>query len=143
MNTEKSLLSSAMEKELMRWHYDVYEKKEQTQFSDSLWLEQGFMIRFQHDYQKEWILRTSKTYRRMLPDNERRIWIWWKDNVNHINFLDNDWINDTRDSLMQQHIKGSRDSMYVFNRIQTSRGDYNISKRKITWLRNFRDLVHD
>ena len=113
MNTEKSLLSSAMEKELMRWHYDVYEKKEQTQFSDSLWLEQGFMIRFQHDYLKGVDTTNFQTYRRLLPDNERRIWIWWKDNVNHINFLDNDWINDTRDSLMQQHIKGSRDSMYV------------------------------
>lgn len=113
MNTEKSLLSSAMEKELIRWHYDVYEKKEQTQFSDSLWMEQGFMIRFQHDYLKGVDTTNFQTYRRLLPDNERRIWIWWKDNVNHINFLDNDWINDTRDSLMQQHIKGSRDNMYV------------------------------
>ncbi len=113
MNTEKSLLSSAMEKELIRWHYDVYEKKEQTQFSDYLWMEQGFMIRFQHDYSKGVDTTNFQTYRRLLPDNERRIWIWWKDNVNHINFLDNDWINDTRDSLMQQHIKGSRDNMYV------------------------------
>lgn len=112
-NSESALLASVIEKELWRWHYEVYDKKEQTQFSDTLWQDNGFSVRFQHDYIKGVDTTDFQTYRRMLPDNERRIWIWWKDNVNDISFVDNDWINATRDSLMQQYLKGSRDNMYV------------------------------
>lgn len=113
MNSEQALLSSALEKELLRWKYDVYEKKEQTQYSDSLWQDYGFKVRFQHDYVKGVDTLDFQTYRRLLPDNERRMWIWWKDEVNDIGFLDNDWINATRDSLLQEYFKGSRENMYV------------------------------
>lgn len=113
LNSEEVLLSNALERELMRWNWDVYEKKEQTHLSDSLWKNHGFKIRFQHDYLPGVDTLDFKTYRRLLPDNERRIWIWWKDNVSDISFLDNDWINATRDSLLQQYFKGSRDNMYM------------------------------
>ncbi len=112
-NSEQALLSSALEKELQRWNWDVYEKKEQTQYSDSLWDDHGFMVRFQHDYYKGVDTLNFQTYRRLLPDNERRMWIWWKDNVTDISFLDDDWINATRDSLLQTYFKGSRDNQYV------------------------------
>lgn len=112
-NSEQALLSSALEKELKRWDYFVYEKKEQTQYSDSLWDEHGFKVRFQHDYIKSVDTTNFTTYRRDLPNNTRWMWIWWKDDVNDISFIDNDWINNTRDSLMQQYIKGSRDDNYV------------------------------
>ena len=51
-NTENALLSNALDKELLRWNWFVYEKKEQTQYSDSLWNDHGFMVRIQHDYIK-------------------------------------------------------------------------------------------
>jgi len=112
-NSESALLSSALEKELTRWTWEVYDKKEQTQYSDSLWQEHGFMVRFQHDYYKGVDTTDFQTYRRLLPDNERRVWIWWKNDVNDISFLDDDWINATRDSLMQEYFKGSNDNQYV------------------------------
>lgn len=112
-NSEQVLLSNALEKELQRWTWDVYEKKEQVQYTDSLWNEHGFSIRIQHDYIKRVDTTEFQTYRRYLPNNDRWIWVWWKDGVNDISFLDDDWINSTRDSLMQQYIKGSTDSMYV------------------------------
>lgn len=112
-NSEQVLLSNALEKELQRWKWEVYEKKEQVQFTDSLWNEEGFSVRFQHDYIKRIDTTDFKSYRRYLPQNDRWVWIWWKNDVTDISFLDNDWINSTRDSLTQQYIKGSTDSMYV------------------------------
>ncbi len=112
-NTENSLLSNMLKKELKRWEYFVYEKKEQTQYSDSLWNDHGFKVRIQHDYQKNIDTLNFISYRRFLPQNDRWMWIWWKNDVDDISFLDNDWINATRDSLSQHYIKGARDSMYV------------------------------
>ena len=112
-NSESALLTSALDKELLRWNYFVYEKKEQTQYTDSLWQNYGFSVRFQHDYAKSVDTTDFQTYRRYLPENDRWIWVWWKDGVSDISFLDNDWINQTRDSLMQQYIKGSTEDMYI------------------------------
>lgn len=130
-NAENSLTKSALDKELLRWHYEVYDKKEQIQYSDTLWQEAGFSIRFQHDYYKGVDTTDFQTYRRMLPDNERRIWIWWKDNVNDISFLDNDWINTTRDSLMQQYFKGSRDNQYVTTEYRRPVETYSFQKGRL------------
>lgn len=113
INSERALLSDILERELERWEYEVYRKKEQTQLSDSLWNRYGFKVRFQHDYQAGVDTTDFLTYRRYLPENDRWIWIWWKDNVSGINFLDDDWINATRDSLSQIYIKGSGDDTYV------------------------------
>lgn len=112
-NTEKSLLSNMLQKELKRWNYFVYEKKERTDLSDSLWKNHGFKVRFQHDYHKNIDTLNFQSYRRFLPQNDRWMWIWYKDNVNDISFLDDEWIIATRDSLSRHFIKGSRDSMYV------------------------------
>jgi hypothetical protein len=112
-NTEQSLLSNMLKKELKRWTYFVYEKKEQTNLSDSLWKKHGFKVRFQHDYDKHVDTLNFITYRRPLPQNDRWMWIWWKDNVKNISFLDDEWIIATRDSLSKIYIKGARDSMYV------------------------------
>ena len=92
-NTESALLSNALDKELLRWNWFVYEKKEQTQYSDSLWNDHGFMVRIQHDYIKRIDTTNFISYRRFLPENDRWMWVWWKDNVKAINFLDDDWIN--------------------------------------------------
>ncbi len=113
LNSEQALLSSMLDKELNRWTEYVYEKKEQTQYSDSLWNLHGFKVRFQHDYRKGVDTLNFVSYRRELPNNDRWMWVWWKDNVTDIGFLDDDWINKTRDSLSQQYIKGSKDSSFV------------------------------
>lgn len=112
-NTENSLLSNMLDKELRRWEYFVYEKKEVTEYSDSLWQNRGFKVRFQHDYIKNIDTLNFISYRRALPQNDRWMWIWYQDDVNDISFLDEDWIISTRDSLQKEFIKGARDSMYV------------------------------
>ncbi|MBK98076.1 MAG: DUF4837 domain-containing protein [Balneola sp.] len=112
-NTETALLTNALDKELLRWNWFVYEKKEQTQYSDSLWNDHGFMVRIQHDYIKRIDTTNFISYRRFLPDNDRWMWVWWQDDINDISFLDDDWINRTRDSLNQQFIKGRTDSMFI------------------------------
>lgn len=112
-NTDETLVNDLLEKEFKRWEYFVYEKKEQTQYSDSLWNDHGFKVRIQHDYIKNVDTLNFISYRRFLPQNDRWMWVWWKDDVKDITFIDNEWINSTRDSLSQQFIKGAKDSMYV------------------------------
>lgn len=112
-NTENSLLNNMLAKELKRWEYFVYEKKEPTYLSDSLWVNRGFKVRFQHDYIKNIDTLNFLSYRRALPQNDRWMWIWYKDNVKDISFLDDEWIVSTRDSLSKIYIQGARDSMYV------------------------------
>lgn len=112
-NTERSLISNILERELERWTYEVYEKKEQIQYSDSLWENHGFKVRIQHDYLASVDTTNFKTFRRPLPINDRWMWIWWKDDVRDISFLDKDWINATRDSLSQIYIKGTNEDNYV------------------------------
>ena len=108
-NSERALLGDILERELLRWTYDVYEKKEQTQISDSMWINHGFKVRIQHDYIPNVDTTDFMTFRRHLPQNDRWMWVWWKDGVKDINFLDDDWINATRDSLNQLYVKGNAD----------------------------------
>lgn len=112
-NTGESLIEPFLQKELKRWTHFVYAKKEQVQYSDSLWDEHGFKVRIQHDYYKNVDTLNFISYRRFLPQNDRWMWVWWKDNVTDASFLNSEWINATRDSLSQQFIKGGRDDMYV------------------------------
>lgn len=112
-NTENSLLSNMLEKELKRWEYFVYEMKEQTQLSDSLWENYGYRVRIQHDYIPNIDTLDFNSYRRYLPQNDRWMWTWHMDDVSDISFLDNEWIIATRDSLQELYIKGARDDMYV------------------------------
>lgn len=112
-NAGNSLVKSLDEKEVERWKYEMYDRGEQVALSDSLWDKYGFEFRVQHDY--KWHIDTTRfiSFRRYLPDNDRWIWIWWKNEVKNINPVDEDWINNKRDSLMQIYIRGSRDSSYV------------------------------
>src|SRR5699024_2508456 len=50
---------------------------------------------------------------RLLPENSRWFWAWWKSGVRDISYLDNDWINAKRDSLTKKWIRGTRDSSYI------------------------------
>jgi hypothetical protein len=113
-NTEESLLDNMLDKELRRWEYFVYEKMELTHFSDSLWENKGFKVRFQHDYRIGIDTLNFQSYRRALPENDRWMWIWYKDGVEDPSFITADWINATRDSLNEHFIKGAREeTMHV------------------------------
>jgi hypothetical protein len=46
---------------------------------------------------------------------------WWQDNVEGIGFLNKDWINATRDSLLQRHIQGTREGSYVTTEYRSPR----------------------
>lgn len=111
--SERSLRADIFKKEMERWEYDIYDRLEQTHYSDSLWNDYGWKFRIQHDYIKNIDSLNFVSYRRSLEQNDRWIWAWWKDDVQNINFLDSEWINTTRDSLMQQWIRGSRDGSFV------------------------------
>ena len=120
-NSEVTLTESLLEKELERWKTEIYERGEQFELEDSLWTNAGWKIRIQHD----WIRSIDTTYtnnqetnhfftmRRPLPNNDRWFWAWWKEDVENVNFLDDEWINAKRDSLMEKWIRGTRDSSYV------------------------------
>lgn len=100
-------------KVIERWKNEVYERGEQTALADSIWNKQGWRIRVQHDY--KWHVDTTNfiSMRRFLPENDRWIWGWSKENVDNIEEIGREWINQKRDSLMKKFVKGSRDSSYV------------------------------
>jgi hypothetical protein len=120
-NSEKKLTDNLLNKEFQRWNEEVYEQGEKVELADSIWTNHGWKIRIQHD----WLKNIDTTYtengeeshfltmRRVLPENNRWFWAWWKDDVKDISYLDNNWINTKRDSLMKTWIRGSRDSSYV------------------------------
>lgn len=120
-DTEQTLVSSLMEKEFKRWQYEIYDSGEQKALGDSLWQDYGWKIRIQHD----WMIGIDTTFndhgsranfltmRRPLPDNDRWFWAWWKDSVRTVDFIDKEWINAKRDSLMEKWIRGTREASYV------------------------------
>ncbi len=113
LNNEERIVQSAVNVELARWEQSVYRRHEQTQLSDELWEKYGWKVRMQHDYIQTVDTLNVVSFRRSLPDNDRWMWGWWKDGVENTDFVDQDWINATRDSLMEQYIQGSRDGSYV------------------------------
>ena len=112
-NSERSIISDVFERELLRWEEDVYDRLEQTQYSDSLWDAYGWKVRIQHDYIKNIDTLNFVTFRRSLIDNDRWMWAWWQDDVDNISFLDNNWINAKRDSLLETWIRGTREDSYT------------------------------
>lgn len=120
-STEESLVSSLMEKEIARWTYDIYERGENLALEDSLWQNHGWKIRIQHDWEKNIDTTYTQngktnhviTMRRPLPDNDRWFWAWWINDVGSVDYLDPDWINAKRDSLMEQWVRGTREESYV------------------------------
>ncbi|NGP76239.1 DUF4837 family protein [Balneolaceae bacterium YR4-1] len=120
-NTKESLVESLMEKEFRRWQYDIYDRGENYALEDTLWENHGWKVRVQHDWRKNidtsyvanGSLNNLVTMRRPLPDNDRWFWAWWQDSVRTADYIDADWINTKRDSLMEKWIRGTRDSSYV------------------------------
>ena len=117
----ETLVDNLMEKEFQRWTYEIYEDGEQIALEDSLWNDSGWKIRIQHD----WVKNIDTTYtangksnnfltmRRPLPDNDRWFWAWWINDVENTDFLNKNWINAKRDSLMEKWIRGTREDSYV------------------------------
>lgn len=119
---EQNIVHSLVQKEIQRWSAEVYEKGEQYDLEDSLWTNHGWMIRIQHDYRMHldttYTAENGKinhflTMQRMLPSNDRRFWAWWQNDVPNIDFMDEEWINAKRDSILKKWLRGSRESSYV------------------------------
>jgi hypothetical protein len=109
----RSHLRTLSEIEIARWDKEVYRRGETKSIGDSLWVNHGFRFRVQHDYVLGVDTLNFVSMRRFLEDNDRWIWIWWKDNVQDIDFVSDRWIHATRDSILQQYIRGSRPDAYV------------------------------
>ena len=121
-NSGERLVESATDVEFERWERSIYRREEQTQLSDSLWNDYGWSVRMQHDY--IWTVDTLNvvSFRRTLPDNDRWMWGWWEDGVEDVSFIDQEWINSTRDSLMERYLQGSREGSYVTTEYSERRG---------------------
>lgn len=113
INAEERLIDSALEVEIGRWEESVYRRNEQTQLSDSLWNKYGWKVRIQHDYVQTVDTLNVVSFRRSLPENDRWMWGWWEDGVRDPDIIDSNWINTTRDSLMERYIQGTREESYV------------------------------
>jgi hypothetical protein len=121
LNSEQSLVGHLKEREFERRKREVYRRGEQFAINDSLWENYGWKVRMQHDYM--WTIKedNAAVFRRYLPDNDRWIMAWWKDDVKDIDFIDENWINATRDSLLQQYIQGERQGSYVTTEYRSPR----------------------
>ncbi|TNE72990.1 DUF4837 family protein [bacterium] len=134
------LMESLNERERKRWMYEVYDKGRQVAHEDTLWNEYGWKIGIQHDYNKHIDELGFVSFRRLLANNDRWIWVWWKDNVTDLRFLNPTWVNAARDSIMEKHIRGSRENSYVQTeyrrdieqQIKTMNGRYTIQTNG-TW----------
>jgi hypothetical protein len=109
---ERRLVSGLEEIEIQRWTDEVYRRGEQPEVSDEMWEKYGWSMRVQHDYNIGADTVGFVSLRRYLPDNDRWIWFHWKDDVRSIDQIDEQWINARRDSLLERHIRGSRDDSH-------------------------------
>ncbi len=120
-NSEESLVDHLLEREFERRTQEVFRRGEQVAISDSLWEKHGWKVRMQHDYVQTVDTANVKVFRRALPDNDRWLLTWWKDGVEDPEFIDGDWINATRDSLLQRYIQGTREGSYVTTEYRSPR----------------------
>lgn len=112
-NSEESLVNHLLDREFERRTQNIFRRGEQVAISDSLWENHGWKVRMQHDYIQVIDSSNAVMFRRYLPDNNRWMWAWWQDDVEDIDFVDPEWINSTRDSLMQHLVQGEREGSYV------------------------------
>tara|TARA_R100001143_G_scaffold63591_1_gene72981 strand:+ start:4277 stop:5293 length:1017 start_codon:yes stop_codon:yes gene_type:complete len=112
-NSEESLVGNLMNLEFERRTYEIYERGEQVAISDSLWENHGWSIRMQHDYVQSLDMENVTVFRRYLPENNRWIMAWWKDGVEDPDYLGYEWINATRDSLLEKYMRGEREGSYL------------------------------
>lgn len=120
-NSESSLVSHLMEREFERREQEIYRRGEQVAINDSLWNKHGWKVRMQHDYVQTVDTTNVVVFRRSLPENDRWMMAWWQNNVDGIGFVDKEWINATRDSLLQKYIQGSRENSYVTTEYRSPR----------------------
>lgn len=112
-NSERSLVGNLLDREFVRREAEVFRRGEQFALNDSLMESYGWMVRMQHDY-----VQTVKTddvvvFRRYLPENNRWILGWWKEDVPEIDFVTPEWINATRDSLLERYLRGERENSHL------------------------------
>jgi hypothetical protein len=119
LDSEQQLLDNIMAVQRERYTANIYDQGEQVAIEDTLWKEHGWKIRVEHDYTLDVDTADFVTLRRSLPDNDRWIWVWWKNNVNNIDYLDPQWVNATRDSINEARIQGTEDSAYVTTEYRT------------------------
>lgn len=112
-NSEEELVGHLMEREFERRKVNIYRRGEQVAISDSLWEEHGWKVRMQHDYIQVIDTTNAVMFRRYLPDNNRWMWAWWQDDVDSADFINREWINAKRDSLMEHLVQGEREGSYV------------------------------
>lgn len=112
-NSEESLVGNLLKREFERRKHEIYRRGEQFAINDSLWQNYGWQIRMQHDY--IWTVNedNAAVFRRYLPENDRWIMAWWKDDVPNADFIDQEWINTTRDSLLEKYMRGEREESYL------------------------------
>jgi len=113
INSEESLVTHLMNREFERRIENIYDRGEQVAISDSLWRDYGWKVRMQHDYIQVIDSSNAVMFRRYLPENNRWMWAWWKNEVSEAEFIDPEWINATRDSLMEHLVQGEREGSYV------------------------------
>jgi hypothetical protein len=120
VNSERSLVGHLKEKEFERRTREVYRRGEQVAINDSLWENYGWKVRMQHDYM--WTKRKiMPLYFAAICQKMTDGFAWWKDDVKDIDFIDENWINATRDSLLQHYIQGEREGSYVTTEYRSPR----------------------
>ncbi len=112
-NAEEDLVGHLLDREFERRTEDLFRRGEQVAMSDSLWDKHGWKVRMQHDYIQVIDSSNAVMFRRYLPDNNRWMWAWWMDDIENTDFITTEWINATRDSLMEHLVQGERDGSYV------------------------------
>jgi hypothetical protein len=78
----------------------------------------------QHDYVQTVDTSNVVVFRRYLPENDRWMMAWWKNDVEGIGYINKDWINATRDSLLQKYMQGTREGSYVTTEYDNRRNVY-------------------
>ncbi len=111
-SNERRLVSEIHDIELERWKRYVYRRAEQVNLSKEILEDHGWTFRIQHDYRVGVDTLNFLSLRRFLPDNDRWIWVWWKDDVD-FDEIDREWITEKREELNRKYIKGSTDDKYV------------------------------
>ncbi|TVQ65640.1 MAG: DUF4837 family protein [Balneolaceae bacterium] len=112
-NSERSLVGNLLDREFERRTAEVFRRGEQFALNDSLMHRHGWMVRMQHDYVQSVDTEDVVVFRRYLPDNNRWMLGWWKDGVKDIDFLTPDWINASRDSLLELYLRGERETSHL------------------------------
>jgi hypothetical protein len=122
MDSRKWLLSGLLKHTFQRYEHLVYSAGEQKSAEKKLWTDYGWKVRVPSSWkfhidttytQKNGAHTGFVTFRNNSPNDIRWFWIWWTDKPPSEDLLSPKWINQTRDSLLEKYIRGTRDSSYV------------------------------